>query len=157
MPNANELPEPWYTALTDAGYVGPYGEPSLRKLAEGIDAHPSTVSRLIRGANAKGARPELVAKIADALGRKPEDVASWAGEQWQAGLGPYSVPSGAESLTLRQRESVDRVIRAFIEVNRRERSRRALDTKMVRQLAKATGKTRVEIADILEEIEGREE
>ncbi|QDF15457.1 helix-turn-helix DNA-binding protein [Gordonia phage Mollymur] len=157
MPTSEELAEPWHSALVDAGFVGPQGIPSVRQLAVAIDVHPSTLSRLIRGANARQPRPELVQKVAKALKRKPQEIAEWAGEQWESGLGSYDPPEGSETLTLRQRESVDRIIRAFMEVNSRQRARRAIDSKMVRELAKATNKTRVQIADILEQIEGSPE
>ncbi|QIG58757.1 helix-turn-helix DNA-binding protein [Gordonia phage DatBoi] len=122
-----------------------------------MDVHPSTVSRVIRGTNARGARPEFVTKLAKALKRKPETVAGWAGERWESGLETYTPPDGSETLTLRQREAADRMIRAFIEINRRERSRRALDSKMVRGLAERLGRTRAEVADALEEIEAGDE
>lgn len=94
-----------------------------------------------------------MAKLAKALRRKPEVVAGWAAERWESGLEAYCPPDGSETLTLRQREAADRMIRAFIEVNRRERSRRALDSKLVRGLAERLGRTRVEVADALEEFE----
>lgn len=150
---SESLTEPWHSALLEAGFTGPTGAPSLRRLAEAMDVHPSTVSRVIRGTNARGARPDFVRKLAEALKRKPEVVAAWAGERWEAGLEAYSPPDGSETLTLRQREAADRMIRAFIEVNRRERSRRALDSKMVRGLAERLGRTRAQVADALEELE----
>ncbi|GAB37212.1 hypothetical protein GOSPT_004_00270 [Gordonia sputi NBRC 100414] len=150
------VPEPWYSALLNAGFTGPHGDPSLRQLALAVDIHPSTVSRIIHGTNTRGARPEYLGRIAKALRTDPAKVAEWAKSEWREGPGPYTPPAGTEILALRQRETVDRVIRAFIEVNQRARTRRALDSKTVVELAKATRRSRREIADILEEIEGAE-
>ncbi|MFF0710882.1 hypothetical protein, partial [Gordonia sputi] len=116
---------------------------------------PTATSRNFE-ANARGARAEHIEGIAKALRMDPVKVAEWAKSEWREGPGPYTPPAGTEILTLRQRETVDRVIRAFIEVNQRARTRRALDSKMVIELAEATRMTRREIADILEEIEGAE-
>lgn len=156
MTNGTIVPEPWYSALLNAGFTGPYGDPSLRQLALAVDIHPSTVSRIMHGTNARGARAEHIEGIAKALRMDPVKVAEWAKSEWREGPGPYTPPAGTEILTLRQRETVNRVIRAFIEVNQRARTRRALDSKMVIELAEATRMTRREIADILEEIEGAE-
>ncbi|NKY95590.1 helix-turn-helix domain-containing protein [Gordonia sputi] len=156
MTNGTMVPEPWYSALLNAGFTGPHGDPSLRQLALAVDIHPSTVSRIIHGTNTRGARPEYLGRIAKALRTDPAKVAEWAKSEWREGPGPYTPPAGTEILALRQRETVDRVIRAFIEVNQRARTRRALDSKTVVELAKATRRSRREIADILEEIEGAE-
>jgi len=154
MTPGSDLEEPWYSALIDAGFVDTRtGKPSQRQLAESIGVHPSTVSRAIRGSNAGSAAVDLVYALAGALHKTPTVVASWVGRSWSEGVAAYEPPAGTEVLSHHQREALNTVVRAMIAEAGDRRTRRALGSRAVVEIADKTGLSRGEVADILEAAE----
>lgn len=111
------IPEPWNSALLDAGMVSPWGEPSLSRLADRSGVHVATISRIIKGGNTNGPSPQAVRAIAQALGKSPQEVARWATLSWET-VEPYVPPEGAVTMTNSQRAIVDSLIREFAAQNR---------------------------------------
>ena len=155
-----DLPDEWKNALIAAGMTTSAGEPSLRMLAQEVGVHPATISRMIKGANAGRPNSKLIKAVSRALDVPEKDVTEWTGHEWLNPTGEYIPPEGSAVLDHRQRETVNRIIQAFIDINLRERTgprpRRSLDSKMVAKLAEKTGYTRPEMADLLEAIENGE-
>ncbi|GGF35377.1 helix-turn-helix domain-containing protein [Williamsia phyllosphaerae] len=111
------IPEPWATALTDAGFISPWDTPSMNRLSEATGIHVSTISRIIKGQNLKGPTHDVIATLAKALGKPAKELGKWAGAAW-AELEPYSPPAVSALLTKEQRASVDMIIRAFATSNK---------------------------------------
>ncbi len=111
------IPEPWASALTDAGFVSPWNTPSMNRLSEATGVHVSTISRIIKGQNLKGPTKDVVTTLADALGLPPRTLGGWIDAAW-AELEPYEPPTVADFMTPEQRACVDQIIRAFATTNR---------------------------------------
>lgn len=111
------IPEPWATALTEAGFVSPWDTPSMNRLSEATGIHVSTISRIVKGQNAKGPTKEVVTQLAEALRKPAREVGGWIDAAW-AQLEPYTPPAVADLMTKEQRAAVDSIIRAFATANR---------------------------------------
>ena len=111
------IPEPWATALTDAGFVSPWDTPSMNRLSEETGIHVSTISRIIKGQNLKGPTHDVITRLAVALGKPPRELGKWIDAAW-AELEPYTPPAVSALLTKEQRASVDMIIRAFATSNK---------------------------------------
>ena len=111
------IPEPWATALTDAGFISPWDTPSMNRLSEATGIHVSTISRIIKGHNTKGPTKEVLTALAKALHKPVKEVGQWANAAW-AELEPYTPPAVADLMTADQRSAVDSIIRAFATSNK---------------------------------------
>ncbi|GAA1456541.1 hypothetical protein GCM10009619_05870 [Williamsia maris] len=111
------IPEPWATALTEAGFISPWDTPSMNRLSEATGIHVSTISRIIKGRNLKGPTYDVITKLAAALGKPPRELGKWIDAAW-AELEPYNPPAVSALLTNEQRASVDMIIRAFATSNK---------------------------------------
>jgi transcriptional regulator with XRE-family HTH domain len=111
------IPEPWASALTDAGFVSPWNTPSMNRLSEATGVHVSTISRIIKGQNPKGPTLQVITTLADALGLPPRTLGGWIDAAW-ATHEPYTPPTVADLMTPEQRACVDQIIRAFATANR---------------------------------------
>lgn len=111
------IPEPWASALSEAGFVSPWDTPSMNRLPEATGIHVSTISRIVKGQNVKGPTKDVVTQLAEALGKPAREVGGWINAAW-AKLGPYTPPAAADLMTNEQRAAVDSIIRAFATANR---------------------------------------
>ena len=111
------IPEPWASALTDAGFVSPWNTPSMNRLSEATGVHVSTISRIIKGQNPKGPTHQVITTLAGALGLPARTLGGWIDAAW-AELEPYEPPTVADFMTPEQRACVDQIIRAFATTNR---------------------------------------
>jgi transcriptional regulator with XRE-family HTH domain len=130
------IPEPWASALTDAGFVSPWDTPSMNRLSEATGVHVSTISRIIKGQNTKGPTKDVVTTLAGALGLEPRVVGGWIDAAW-ATLEPYTPPTVADFMTGEQRACVDQVIRAFAAANRAEENARRQMEELAAEMEKA--------------------
>lgn len=103
------VPDPWATAMTDAGFTDPrYNDPrpSMARLADRVGVHTSTITSMIFGERATD--QATLEAVAAALGVPASEVAGWLGRQ---DPNPYAPPSAASLLTQEEREHVDWMIR----------------------------------------------
>lgn len=110
-----EAPEPWASALIDAGLVDPRGKTpraSMSALARATGAHTSTITEMVFG----GRRTDdaVIELTARALGRDVREVARWAGRT-RTVREPYEVPDEVHRLTRRQQAALTELIRAIAE------------------------------------------
>ncbi|MGZ8178960.1 helix-turn-helix domain-containing protein [Williamsia sp. SKLECPSW1] len=119
------IPEPWASALTDAGFISPWNTPSMNRLSEATGVHVSTISRIIKGQNPKGPTKDVITTLAAALGLETRVVGGWVDAAW-ANLEPYTPPTVADFMNAEQRSCVDQVIRAFAAANRAAENERRL-------------------------------
>ncbi|MFT4127849.1 MAG: helix-turn-helix transcriptional regulator [Gordonia sp. (in: high G+C Gram-positive bacteria)] len=150
MARARELSSELTAALIDAGFTSPSGRASVRQLALASGIQPATLSRLFRGGVVNPSR-DVVKKVAEALGQDPATLSSWIGSIWTDGRRPYEPPEGSEVLTPKQREIVDQIITAFIEVSRHKKSPPplAFSSAAVAEISRRTKLAPGEVAKIL--------
>ena len=119
MPQGEIAPEPWASAMEKVGATSPRtGKPSMNALAELSGVHATTIQRVIyKRLGHRGADPETIQKLADALKVKPARVAKWIGQTWGAGE-PYVPPKEADTLGPRARRAVDEMIRTLAELQK---------------------------------------
>jgi transcriptional regulator with XRE-family HTH domain len=105
-----EIPEPWATALVEAGCVDPRGtvdRPSLRQLSDRTGIAVTTLTNLVTGR--RRTTQDNIDRVAAALGKSPRLVTEWAGRQRTIGT-PYAPPADASLLDDRERRAVDEMI-----------------------------------------------
>lgn len=105
-----DIPEPWATALVEAGLVDPRGRddrPSLRQLSERTGIATTTLSQMVQGG--RRTRQDNIDRVADALRVDPRKVAEWVGRARTVAK-PYDPPPVASLLDERERKAIDEVI-----------------------------------------------
>lgn len=109
-----EAPEPWASAMIQAGATDPRNKnrPSMRALAERAGADTSTVTALIFGDRVT--ELQVIEQVAVALDVDVRLVTEWAGRSRNV-TEPYIPPKGADLLNRRQRRAMDELIRSFTE------------------------------------------
>ncbi|EGD54785.1 helix-turn-helix domain-containing protein [Gordonia neofelifaecis] len=151
------LPEPWNSALVEAGFVDSYGAASLQPLADEVSVHPSTLSRAIRGLNVRPSGA-VVKSLSNALGLPMSTIAEWISAAYsEEGLGaPYLAPRGSETLTQIQRNSVTSIINAFIDQNARTR-RPSMNSMEVAIFARELGVSRGRVVEAMDVVQQQTE
>lgn len=114
----SNIPEPWATAMIEAGFKDPrYADdrPSLGALADAAGIHTTTVSRMVHKTGA--AKTQNVAAVARALRKDVVEVSAWV-RQARTETEPYTAPPEADLLNRRERAALDELIRAVTETRR---------------------------------------
>ncbi|WP_238840829.1 helix-turn-helix domain-containing protein [Prescottella equi] len=119
MTSPFELPEPWATALREAGLVDPTRDnPSLNALSRATGITTATLSKIVKGEyGRRGPSADNIEKIADALETQPAVVAQWVNRAWESSK-PRDLPSDAKFLTDKQWALVVDMIKAFADTQR---------------------------------------
>lgn len=104
-----EIPEPWATALIEAGITDPRNasRPSWQELRRRTGIHPSTLTAMAYGMRAT--KQENIDKVAEAIRVPPQQVAEWVGRA-RTVREPYAPPAEANLLDRDERQAVDRII-----------------------------------------------
>lgn len=100
-----ETPVQWLKPLEAKGLH------SARDLAVALEVAPQTAIRLLHGG---GVLRETIEAAADLLGLTVSEVKQLRGE---VALPPFVLPAEADRLTVRQRDAILGVVRAFLEVS----------------------------------------
>jgi transcriptional regulator with XRE-family HTH domain len=114
MAMRREAPEPWVSAMIQAGATDPRNKnrPSMRALAERAGVDTATVTGLVFGD--RETELQVIEQVATALGVDVALVTEWAGRS-RSVTEPYAPPKEADLLNRRQRKALDELIRAFTE------------------------------------------
>lgn len=110
---STEIREPWASAMVQAGLVDPRnGRPSMSRLAEAAESHPSTISAMIAGR--RRTSTDLLDRVAVALkmADQREEVYAWAGVAKENGTSFRPHPD-ADLLTDPERRIVNELIRVM--------------------------------------------
>lgn len=109
-----EAPEPWASAMIQAGATDPRNKtrPSMRALAEMAGTDTSTVTALIFGD--RTTELHVIEQVAASLGLDVNLVTEWAGRS-RTVTEPYIPPKSADLMSRRQRRAMDELIRSFTE------------------------------------------
>lgn len=108
--SSKEVPEPWASRMVSKGFTDRRSDadvPSMRRLAESLDIHTSTISAAIHGTRTPSAG--TIVALAEALG---PDAAEWLGARYR---GAWSPPSASALLTDRQRKAIEELINSMTE------------------------------------------
>lgn len=112
-----EIPEPWYTALVEAGFVDQHAgreelRPSRRALATALGLGTTTVSRMISGQTIP--KPATRRAVANALHVSVDKIDSWLGVESRRT--PFKIPPDvdADLLDVREQNAVIEMIRLFV-------------------------------------------
>lgn len=106
-------PEDWAAAMERKGIS------SERHLAREVGVHATTIGTMLRGTRAT--KPATLRKVADVLGLDVKTVTAWA-NQSLASQGPYVPPERSELLSPTQRQALNMVITAMLEVHEESES-----------------------------------
>src|SRR5690606_6078848 len=115
VPPVNEIPEPWASALDEAGYIdGRYRteqRPSTRSLAREVGVHVTTLTRMFSGTT--DTDHSTVVEVARALKRSPVEVSAWA-RQARAEAQQWDPPAAVHQLTKREQDALTELIVAMV-------------------------------------------
>lgn len=106
-----EVPEPWATAMRDAGVVDKrWGNPSWSELARRVGVHTSTLTNMVDGKHRT--RVEAIAKVATELRKDPAEISAWIGAGTTVGE-PYAPPAESRLLSDAEKSALDVLIKAM--------------------------------------------
>lgn len=106
-----EVPEPWATAMIEAGHVDPRYKTdvaSMRQLADAAGTTTSTISAMVTGS--RDTDGEILNRVAAALMVDPKVVFGWAGRARSQGR-PFEPHRDADLLTAEEQDAVNELIR----------------------------------------------
>lgn len=138
------VPEQWAALLVEAKLVDPRnGAPSMRKLAEAADTHPTTISAMMYGE--RETKPEVVDAVVEAIAMRiraddqrrsnlRREIHLMVGRALQESE-PFALHPDADLLTPAERKAVNEMIR-LLALSKKEDTRSETLPKGVSELPK---------------------
>lgn len=111
--SVTSIPEPWASAMVKVGLTDPrYADarPSINRLAERANLHPTTVSRMVHGT--RTSQTANVEAVADALRVDVVEVSRWVNRARSVSK-PYQVPAEVNRLSDREQRALSELILAM--------------------------------------------